>query len=280
MGAGLRYRVHLGRQYIMSSSELAGGERSGPRIIVTPFELRDYMLLLRWLIVASLIVVALFAVFQTGLFRTMIAVDRTYLSSLVVLVFIGATIHCGFATVAASRELNTARRVARAIRKNPASFRLTENGEVALNDGSTLLAGFITDHIRNVIIKARNPSDEPLDHTMLMHALADTLRSRLQVGVFIVDALPKIGLVGTVIGFILMLAPIRGIDSFDPLTLRAAMADMSSGMATALSVTLTALIGSIILKLQYYFLEIGTIELHSIIAETTDMYVVPALQTE
>lgn len=280
MGAGLRYRVHLGGQYIMSSSELAGGERSGPRIIVTPFELRDYMLLLRWLIVASLIVVALFAVFQTGLFRTMIAVDRTYLSSLVVLVFLGATIHCGFATVAASRELNTARRVARAIRKNPASFRLTENGEVALNDGSTLLAGFITDHIRNVIIKARNPSDEPLDHTMLMHALADTLRSRLQVGVFIVDALPKIGLVGTVIGFILMLAPIRGIDSFDPLTLRAAMADMSSGMATALSVTLTALIGSIILKLQYYFLEIGTIELHSIIAETTDMYVVPALQTE
>ncbi|MSP20282.1 MAG: biopolymer transporter ExbB [Alphaproteobacteria bacterium] len=280
MGAGLRYRVHLGGQYIMSSSELAGGERSGPRIIVTPFELRDYMLLLRWLIVASLIVVALFAVFQTGLFRTMIAVDRTYLSSLVVLVFLGATIHCGFATVAASRELNTARRVARAIRKNPASFRLTENGEVALNDGSTLLAGFITDHIRNVIIKARNPSDEPLDHTMLMHALADTLRGRLQVGVFIVDALPKIGLVGTVIGFILMLAPIRGIDSFDPLTLRAAMADMSSGMATALSVTLTALIGSIILKLQYYFLEIGTIELHSIIAETTDMYVVPALQTE
>ncbi len=280
MGAGLRYCVHLGGQYIMSSSELAGGERSGPRVIVTPFELRDYMLLLRWLIVASLIVVALFAVFQLGLLRTMIAVDRTYLSSLVVLVFIGATIHCGFATVAASRELNTARRVARAIRKNPASFRLTENGEVALNDGSTLLAGVITDHIRNVIIKARNPSDEPLDHTMLMHALADTLRSRLQVGVFIVDALPKIGLVGTVIGFILMLAPIRGIDSFDPLTLRAAMADMSSGMATALSVTLTALIGSIILKLQYYFLEIGTIELHSIVAETTDMYVVPALQTE
>ena len=143
-----------------------------------------------------------------------------------------------------------------------------------------LPAGALTDHVRNVIVKARTPSGEPLDHTMLMHALADSLRARLQVGVFIVDALPKIGLVGTVIGFMLMLGPIRGIDSFDPLTLRAAMSDMSVGMATALSVTLTALIGSIVLKLQYYFLEIGTIELHSLIAETTDMYVVPALQSE
>ncbi len=262
----------------MSTSELTGG--TGPRVIVTPFELRDYMLLLRWLIVASLIVVALFAIFQVGLFHDMVAADRTYLSTLVTLVFIGATIHCGFSTVAVSRELNVARRVARTIRKNPTSFRINENGDVTVGDGGVLPACVLTDHVRNVIVKARNPSGEPLDHSMLMHALADTLRARLQVGVFIVDALPKIGLVGTVIGFMLMLGPIRGIDSFDPLTLRAAMSDMSVGMATALSVTLTALIGSIVLKLQYYFLEIGTIELHSLIAETTDMYVVPALQSE
>jgi hypothetical protein len=264
----------------MSTSELAGGEGSGPRVIVTPFEVRDYMLLLRWLIVAALIVVAFFAVFQLGLIRTMIQVDRTYLSSLVTLIFFGATIHCGVSTVATSRELNTARRVARTIRKNPTNFRITETGDVSVGDGVLLPRGVMTDHIRNVIIKARNPTGEPLDHSLLMHAMADQLRSRLQVGVFIVDALPKVGLVGTVIGFILMLSPIRSIDSFDPLTLRAAMSDMSSGMATALSVTLTALIGSIILKLQYYFLEIGTIELHSTIAETTDMYVVPALQAE
>jgi MotA/TolQ/ExbB proton channel family len=264
----------------MSSSELAGG--TGPRAIVTPFELRDYVLLLRWLIVASLVVVAMFALVQLGLIRTMIEVDRTYLSSLVVLIFLGTTVHCGMSTVATSRELNAARRTARIIRANPRNFRLLESGEVTVGEGTPLLPCVMTDHIRNVITKgrfeARGESDEPLDHSLLMHSLADALRSRLQVGVFIVDALPKVGLVGTVIGFILMLAPIRGIDSFDPLTLRAAMADMSSGMATALSVTLTALIGSIVLKLQYYFLEIGTIELHSIIAETTDMYVVPGLQ--
>jgi len=98
--------------------------------------------------------------------------------------------------------------------------------------------------------------------------------------VFVVDALPKIGLVGTVIGFILMLKPISAIKTFDPLTMKAAMSDMSSGMATALSVTLTALIGSLILKLQYYFLEMGIIELHKIIAETTDLYVIPAVSRQ
>ena len=97
----------------MSTSELAGGEGSGPRVIVTPFEVRDYVLLLRWLIVAALVVVGFFAVFQLGLIRAMVQVDRTYLSSLVTLIFFGATIHCGISTVATSRELNTARRVAR-----------------------------------------------------------------------------------------------------------------------------------------------------------------------
>lgn len=268
----------------MSATELTGGGHSGSRLIVSPFELRDYTLLLRWLIVASLIVVAFFAVFEVGLIQTMIEVDRTYLSSLVTLVFILATINCGIATVSTSRDLNIARRTARQIRMNPSNFRIVESGEVTAGDGTPLPSGVLAGHIRNVLIKGRSErrteSDEPLDHSLLMHALADHLRGRLQVGVFIVDALPKIGLVGTVIGFILMLAPIGTIESFDPLSLRSAMTAMASGMATALSVTLTALIGSIILKLQYYFLEIGTIELHSLIAETTDMYVIPGLQRE
>lgn len=245
-------------------------------MIVTPFELKDYVVLLRWLIVACLIVVAIIAVIELGLVSTMIQIDRTHLSILVSLVFIGTSIHCGFATAGLSKELNAARRVQRAIAANPTNFRVVDD-KVLIGDGVELLPCLLTDHIRNVLIKARTETGELLDHSILMHAMADGLRSRLQVGVFVVDALPKIGLVGTVIGFILMLKPISAIKTFDPLTMKAAMSDMSSGMATALSVTLTALIGSLILKLQYYFLEMGTIELHKIIAETTDLYVVPAV---
>lgn len=264
----------------MSTSDVAsGGGGSGPRVIVTPFELRDYVLLLRWLIVAALIVVAYFAVVQLGLVSKMIEIDRTHLSILVTFVFFGTSIHCGVATVGVSRELNAARRVQRVIAQNPTGFKVVDD-KVVSGDGAELMPCLLTDHVRNVIIKSRTVSNEPLDHTLLMHSLADGLRGRLQVGVFIVDALPKVGLIGTLIGFIFMLVPISAIKTFDPLTMKAAMSDMASGMSTALSVTLTALIASLVLKLQYYFLETGTIELHNIIAETTDLYVVPALARE
>jgi hypothetical protein len=56
------------------------------------------------------------------------------------------------------------------------------------------------------------------------------------------------------------------------------MSTMSSGMAVALYTTLAGLVGGLILKLEYYFLEIGTTELHTITAETTDVYVIPGLR--
>ena len=53
---------------------------------------------------------------------------------------------------------------------------------------------------------------------------------------------------------------------------------MSGGMAVALYTTLCGLIGGILLKLEYYFLEGGTEELVAMVAEITEVYVVPVLE--
>jgi len=50
-------------------------------------------------------------------------------------------------------------------------------------------------------------------------------------------------------------------------------------MAVALYTTLFGLIGGILLKLQYYFLQGGTDELVSMVTEITEVYVVPALES-
>lgn len=262
----------------MSTSEMAsGGEPAGPKLIVSPFELRDYVLLLKWLVVVGVAAVALIAVWQFGLFEEMLESDRSYISLAITLLFLGTTVHCATGVVTVSKELNAARRVRRAIRSNPTNFRATEDGVTV--GGQPLMGGMLTEHIRNLILKSRGLSGR-IDQSILMTSYSDALRGRLQVGWFISDSMFKLGLLGTLIGFILMLSPINAIKTFDPLTMKAAMSTMSSGMAVALYTTLAGLVGGLILKLQYYFLEIGTTELHGITTETTEVYVIPSLREE
>ncbi len=76
----------------------------------------------------------------------------------------------------------------------------------------------------------------------------------LNHGWFAADSVLKIGLLGTIIGFILMLAPIGELTSFDANSLQSALAAMSAGMAVALYTTLSGLIANIILRFQFQFL--------------------------
>jgi biopolymer transport protein ExbB/TolQ len=76
----------------------------------------------------------------------------------------------------------------------------------------------------------------------------------LNHGWFAADSVLKIGLLGTIIGFILMLAPISTLVSFDPASLQKALGGMSGGMAVALYTTLTGLSVNIVLRFQFQFL--------------------------
>ena len=116
-----------------------------------------------------------------------------------------------------------------------------------------------------------------LDQTLILRRLADSMRYRQSVGWFVADAMLKLGLLGTVIGFILMLSSIQSIDSFDVETLKGALTAMSGGMGVALFTTLFGLVGGILLKLQYYILDEGTSYLFGLTTELTEVYVVPAL---
>ena len=89
---------------------------------------------------------------------------------------------------------------------------------------------------------------QPLDIT-------ETILARwLNHGWFASDAVLKLGLLGTIIGFILMLQPIAGMQSFDPASLQTALGQMSGGMAVALYTTLTGLVCNLLLRVQYQFL--------------------------
>jgi len=76
----------------------------------------------------------------------------------------------------------------------------------------------------------------------------------------------------------LMLAPIAGIDATDRAIIKSSMSLMSDGMAIAMYTTLAGLVGSILLKVQYYMLDAATARVFSQAVTLTETRVVPALE--
>ena len=82
-----------------------------------------------------------------------------------------------------------------------------------------------------------------------------SLTSKLNTGWLVADGLLKLGLIGTVIGFIIMLSAITEIDGFDFTMMKEMLQNMSRGMEVALYTTLSGLVSSILLTIQYSYLE-------------------------
>jgi MotA/TolQ/ExbB proton channel family len=227
--------------------------------------------LLRWMIFTGLTVFAAVVLWRMGYVRLMAASDRTYISSAIVVLYVAASLHCLWRTAAISREGEAARRLQRAF----------NDGALVLNGatpGGQSAQGLVGRHIRSLQIKAQNQDGGRLDQTLLLRNLADRLRGSNGLGAFAGDSLMKLGLLGTIIGFIIMLAPIAGLDDSDRVLMKSSMGLMSDGMAVAMYATLAGLIGSILLKVQYYALDVATAEVFSRAVVLTETVVVPALE--
>ena len=179
-------------------------------------------------------------------------------------------------TIAISRETDRAHRVLALVNHGGPPLRVVGE-DVLAADGTKLPRGHITAHIRNLILKA-GLQDGNIDQTLLLRGLADALRGPNQLGSFASDSLMKLGLLGTIVGFILMLAPIAGLDAADHASMKTSMGLMSDGMAVAMYTTLAGLIGSILVQTQYYMLDEATAKLFALATDLTEVFVVSVLE--
>jgi hypothetical protein len=211
--------------------------------------------LLHWMIFTGASVFAVVLLWQYGLIHLMVVSDRTYISSVIAALYVVASLHCLWRTIVIGGEVN-----------------------FATDLGNALPNGLIADHIRDLARKARTQGAGQLDQTLLLRSLADRLRGSNGLGAFASDTLIKLGLLGTIIGFIIMLAPIAGLDAADRTLLKSSMGLMGDGMAVAMYTTLAGLVGSILLKIQYYMLDAATERVFSHAVRLTETRVVPALE--
>src|SRR6516165_329499 len=148
----------------------------------------DHLPLLRWLIFTGVCAFGGVLAWHYGLFHLMLASDKTYISAIIVVLYIAATAHCFVRTATISRETDAAQRVFSLVSRGTPDLRVV-GAEVLTGDGTRLPAGQITAHIRNPFLKAARQEHPRLNHTLLLRGLADALRAPNQLGAFASDAL-------------------------------------------------------------------------------------------
>ena len=178
-------------------------------------------LLLKASLVLSLIIFSFYLLFQLDLIELIINSDRSKISLIILVIYLLATLHWFYIAITLDKEISS----------------------IDKPEKDTLIGRYLIK--RNDLEKTSS----------LYNLLEDELSNRHSIGYLIVDILLKLGLTGTVIGFILMLLPIGEIKDFDPQILQKLLSTMSGGMAVALYTTLTGLVTSMLLKFQYFLLD-------------------------
>ena len=235
-----------------------------------------HLLLLKGFLIWMVVAVAVLAAWHYGLLQEVWRTDSTGLSLGITLVFAGTALRGSWHVLRLSRALNHMADVERLVRPDDSAQRSRVAGA---EDVSKLPDGCIAEHVRHLQIKARLGGGRlGLDQSLLLDAFEADLRRGQEFGWFVADLLLSLGLLGTVIGFILMLGPISGLDTTDESAIKGALAAMSGGMAVALYTTLTGLVGGMLLKVQGFLLDGAVQELVGRTTRLTEVFVLPAIE--
>lgn len=180
-------------------------------------------LLLKASLMLSLVVFSAYLIVDLGILSLIVESDRSKISLIILSIYIFACVHWFYLSINLDKEISS-----------------LEN-----TNRQTLIRSFVDKASEEGSYNQKNNLD----------LLQDELSNRHALGYLAVDILLKLGLTGTVIGFILMLLPIGEIKDFDPQILQKLLGTMSGGMAVALYTTLTGLVTSMLLKFQYFLLD-------------------------
>ena len=181
---------------------------------------RPNHLLLKASLVLTLILFSFYLLYQLDLIALIVESDRSKISLLILAIYVLSTIHWFYIAISLDKEISSL--------DEPTS--------------KTLIGRLLLE---------KNKTQEGRELSLV----EDELSNRHSLGYLAIDVLLKLGLTGTVIGFILMLLPIGEIQDFDPQILQKLLSTMSGGMAVALYTTLTGLLTSMLLKFQYFILD-------------------------
>ena len=239
-----------------------------------------YHLLLVWLILIGLFSMIAIITWYEGLLVLVYATDKSYLCYVITLLFLIVLVHCARRIYYLSTQLMNSKEVERLIRSNPDVSLHMAGREVHLNGEQALPDCVVTDFIHDLLQKGKNKNTETDENhpvTDLIEVYQSKLKGPHEFGWYSADLMLKLGLLGTIIGFILMLGSVANITDFDVTTMQSILRNMGNGMGTALYTTLAGLVFSILTTSQYHMLDRTVDELIEITKHLTQVYILPRI---
>jgi hypothetical protein len=248
--------------------------------MLNPFNSRleppPQLLLLMWLALTSLVVFGSAVIVDQGLLQRMLYADRSQICLVVIgMYFIGLG-HTYLRTRFIARELDTAHTLVDQLERGNGQPVITISSRAAtFVDGTPVPRGFLSDYLREHYGSPAATGDGAA--TDLLDAYASRVRSANEFGWFYIDLMLKVGFLGTLVGFILMLSSVADTGALDATTMQKVLKQMSLGMSTALYTTLASLVGGILLSVPYYLLDRGLDRLLQLTVYAKDVLVPPQL---
>ena len=204
----------------------------------------SYLTFHLWLLIAVACGFAVFITLQTGGLSFVIENDSTFISSAIMLFFLSSTFYCGRRAFRLSRELIAVQFNA----KQHSAF--GQNLDLDLPKD----AGTIGETTWSGQVLANTHSTKEERETMIQ-ALEEKILGPHDVGWFITESLTKLGLLGTVIGFLIMLTALIGSNQLELSAMQMILRDMASGMGIKIIATVVGLLCNMILALEWLLLD-------------------------
>ena len=200
------------------------------------------LIFIKWFIGVIFFLIFIFILNHLGFLYPLINNDASYITSLILLIFIYFSINVGIELYhLRERYLNISNLLS--VSKNKSKEEINLILQQFLNSKHS------DDQSIYTYITAKENNESSKEN------FEYSLTSKLNTGWLVADGLLKLGLIGTVIGFIIMLSAITEIDGFDFTMMKDMLQNMSKGMEVALYTTLSGLVSSVLLSMQYSYLE-------------------------
>ena len=220
---------------------------------------------LKWVLLMALIAVAAVVSYDYGLLDYLFGADKSKITVLIAVLYVGFSGHCLWILVELAREYRRALQIKEMLATSAKVPELPRGG------------GLIDRYVADVIRSREHPSEVEGNAHLLMMSLGASFRRRTKIGTYGTDLLYKLGMLGTMVGFVMMLNSMGDMANFDVDTLRGALQQMIAGMAVSLLTTIAGLIGGILLRLEYNIADALVTDISQTAVSFTEVSLLPLL---
>ena len=228
---------------------------------------KDHKLFLKWLLEFSLMIFFIYFIWDAGIISELIKSDKSFVTSIILILFLVICGHCCYNTFKISSELNKAHIIKKNLLKTNVKLTMVDNHLILTSKGE-VSEGIVSEYFKDLINLKKKGSE---NHKQILDSYMQNANNACELGWFSADIMLKLGLIGTVIGFIIMLGSLSDITTFDVSLLQGVLTTMGSGMGVALYTTLSALVTGVLIAIQYFNLENGCEELYSVLNQVSEI---------